>query len=427
MNLKITLKLPPRGKTAAYLQIYYIFFFFWFIDVLHLPTTITYLTDVLTVFLLLTKIIQIKNSIKISRATAPFAIFCLIFLSMLFGAAINFVKPLLVLWGIRNNVRFFLFFFICIGVFNVSDIERLLKFVNVMLWLNVIYSTFQFFVQGLRNDYLGGFFGTQQGCNAYTNVMLCFVAAYYISAYLNKKIKIYMMAAGLIACMYLASITEIKFFYFEFLVIFVVALLVNRPTLRSVGFVAVGTIAIVVGFFLLSKYNPDSVSVLLDESSRDSYLNNSYSTGDDLSRMTAVHELYVKFFSTDRVKALFGFGIGNCDTSRFTFLQSAFFNKYEYLHYRWFSHAWVYLEQGAVGLILLIAFLVSIFICTIRMKSSEHPELRAASAAFVCTCLVGLVYNCSLEIETSYLIAFFCSIPFILKKDETLKKHISAN
>ena len=72
----------------------------------------------------------------------------------------------------------------------------------------------------------------------------------------------------------------------------------------------------------------------------DYYLSgNGYTNSGDLNRLTAIQELYSKFFKGDIIHTLFGFGLGNCEQSSFSFLQSAFYNQYSYLHYRWFSHA----------------------------------------------------------------------------------------
>lgn len=41
--------------------------------------------------------------------------------------------------------------------------------------------------------------------------------------------------------------------------------------------------------------------------------------------------------------------------------------------------------------------------------------------AFLPTCLIGIIYNCALELEASYIIAIMCSLPFILVKQKRRK------
>lgn len=83
--------------------------------------------------------------------------------------------------------------------------------------------------------------------------------------------------------------------------------------------------------------------------------------------------------------------------------------------YRWFSHAWIYLEQGLIGLILTVLFFVSIALAIIkRFKMKKVYTLAAFS--FIPTCIIGLLYNSALELEATYMIALVCAFPFILKK-----------
>ena len=99
---------------------------------------------------------------------------------------------------------------------------------------------------------------------------------------------------------------------------------------------------------------------------------------------------------------LFGFGLGSCDYSNFFVFTECFFTKkYEYLHYRWFSHSWVYLEQGSVGLILLISFFVSIAVYIIGKRKQNRNIYDLMVFSFLPTCLIGLIYNNALEMETA--------------------------
>lgn len=151
------------------------------------------------------------------------------------------------------------------------------------------------------------------------------------------------------------------------------------------------------------------------------YLGNGYTNSGDLNRLTAVQKIYSMFFRGDRVHSLFGFGLGSCDYSNFSFLQSAFYKKYEYLHYRWFSHSWVYLEQGSVGLILLISFFVSIAVYIIGKRKQNRNIYDLMVFSFLPTCLIGLIYNNALEMETAYIIALMCALPFIAQKQVIYK------
>lgn len=98
------------------------------------------------------------------------------------------------------------------------------------------------------------------------------------------------------------------------------------------------------------------------------------------------------------------------------YLINSFKNVNEYLHYRWFSHAWIFLEQGVIGLVLTTAFFLSIDISILKKRKKSEKLYDLAVFSFVPTCIIGLIYNSALELETAYLIALVCAFPFILEK-----------
>ena len=97
-------------------------------------------------------------------------------------------------------------------------------------------------------------------------------------------------------------------------------------------------------------------------------------------------------------------------------MSSAFYRQYEYLHSRWFSHAWIFLEQGVIGLVLTTAFFLSIDISILKKRKKSEELYDLAVFSFIPTCIIGLIYNSALELETAYLIALVCAFPFILEK-----------
>lgn len=415
MNHRLVLHLPQRGKRAVYLQIGLVMIMLWLRDVLGFPPAITYLTDVITVFLLLSAMRRINRGAALAKAQC--AIVVLIIANMLLGAAINFVSPVLTLWGARNNLRFFAFFFVCIGVLDVWDVDTMTGIFKKFFWANVAMCTIQYFFLGQSNDDLGGFFGVAQGSNGYLNVFLCMIAAILLAEFFTEKVKLRTVFLYLIVCVYVASLAELKVYYVELIVMVITAVIFVRPSLKTVGICLLSVVAIGIGVVILAVYNPRSLEILFDSSALDYYLNgDGYTAAGDLNRFTAVQELYSRFFSADPLLALFGFGLGSCEYASFTFLQSAFYLEYGHLHYRWLSHAWVYLEQGAVGLILLVLFFVSLGVYSIRKKQAIRRDLVMTTLVFLPTCLIGLIYNSTLQMEACYLIAFMCAIPFVLSK-----------
>ncbi len=135
--------------------------------------------------------------------------------------------------------------------------------------------------------------------------------------------------------------------------------------------------------------------------------------------MNALSRITSMFFSGDPMRFLFGFGLGSCSySSNFAMLTSSFYHYFSWLHYAWFSDAYVYLETGLVGLVCFEAFFVLVLIVS-RLRRYRDSGLRTAVN---CTSVIALmaillsVYNSSLTVESGYLVYMFLAVPFILDK-----------
>ena len=175
MNRKLILRLPPKSKILIYVQIFWVMVMLWLRDVVGLPSLITYFTDVIAVCLLVLQANGIQSGIRQTTVKPQFRILIAMGVGIVFGLVLNLVNPLLVVWAARNNMRFYVFFFICIGLLQKQDVDRLMALLLRFFWINVVLCTYQYFVLGLYGDCLGGFFGVRQGSNAYMNVFLCLV------------------------------------------------------------------------------------------------------------------------------------------------------------------------------------------------------------------------------------------------------------
>ena len=414
-SLKLQLKL--NIQTVIYVQIFFVFVMLWLRDALHFPSAISYITDLLLLLTLFLSFISGSGFRIYKKAFVQYGIVSLIVLFVLIGVVLNFVDPLLVLWGFRNNFRFYLFFFLCVSLLDGSDIDRLLKMFKGFFWANLLLCTYQYFVLGYERDYLGGFFGTTQGCNGYLNVFLCIICAVLISDFFSSKAGIGKLTLYLVASLYIAIIAELKVFYIELILMLIFVVIMNRPSLKMFLITAVVLTGFAVAVYILFRYDPRSFMFLFDADALEYYIaGNGYTNSGDLNRFTAISQITEMFFKDDPLRILFGYGLGNCDYSQYSFLQSDFYHLHGDLNYRWFTHAWVYLEQGAVGLILLVTFFVSIFLYAARRLNSTYRSYMIFAVVFVPTCILGLMYNSAVQIELSYIIAFACAIPYIVSK-----------
>ena len=419
MKTRLIIQIPSKKRMVVFMQILYIHFMLWIRDILGLPFAITYLTDILTIYMIVFHFFSIKKGFLKRDLRPQRNIAISILICMILGTMINLVNPLLVLWGLRNSFRFFIFFFICVGILTKKDIIKFVEFFKIFFLMNTLMITYQFFIQGYRDDLLGGFFGVSAGCNAYVCVMLCVITTIVFAEFNYSKMSPIKLVGYCIICMYIATLCELKIYFVEFIIIAFIQSIYTRPSKKTIGIYIAAFVGLIIGFNLISRYNPEILKIFLYKDAMDYYLSgNGYTNSGDLNRLTAIQELYSKFFKGDIIHTLFGFGLGNCEQSSFSFLQSAFYNQYSYLYYRWFSHAWIFLEQGAIGLVLTGAFFLSIALSILKNRKKIKEVYDLAVFSFIPTCLIGLIYNCALELEVSYLIALICAFPFIARKND---------
>lgn len=411
----ITIK--KKKNNFIYLELFYILIVFFLRDVIGLPSFITYVTDIFLLLNFLVCVGRIQSTIKNSNATIQFYIILCILIAMIFGALVNLVNPLYFLWGFRNNFRFFIFWISCVVLLNKEDIDNILKLFSTFFWLNIFVITIQYFIFNISQDNLGGLFGTASGCNAYAIILCCIELSYAVMQYFNSEINIVKLLLYCCAVFYWAALAELKILYIEVIIVIIIAVVITKPSSKSILIILATLVALVFGYSILYNLFPSHAALLLDKDLFEKYLSsNGYTNSGDLNRFTALSEIQNMFFSGNWINSLFGFGLGSCDTSNVSIFATSFFDKYEYLHYRWFTHAWVYLEQGAIGLGLLLLFIVSIFVFCFKRRNKALGKYYLTSALFVITTLIGVIYNCALEIEASYLIAFMLAIPFIISK-----------
>ncbi len=404
-------------KSLVYIQIIFVLFMLFLRDVLSFPSVITYFTDVVLVLLAVQSFYN-NPKLRIYKDALPqFVIVGFIVFFMFFGAVMNWVEPLLFIWGLRNNLRFFIFFFICVNLLELSDVDNFLNIFQKFYWANLVVCVIQYYGFGLKADYLGGFFGTTRGCNGYLNVFLCIVCAISFANFLVAKMKMWLFSLYLASVLYISILAELKVFYFELVLMIVAAVVLTKPSVKTISITLVCVVGLLVGLGVLAVYDPETLGVLLDLDALELYLSGTgYTSSGDLNRFTAIGQISKQFFGSSIFYTLFGFGLGGCEYSQFSFLQSEFSQQYGELKYRWFTHAWVYLEQGAIGLILLFVFFVSLLIYVCKKVGSVNKYYMIIAITFLPTCMLGLLYNIAIQIECCYIIALVCAIPFIANK-----------
>ena len=421
MDRLLTLRIRKKSQTEILIGVIIILPFLWqgiasFFSAL---SQISYLIDVMWLWLL---VLMIRYQRKLSgEVPRIFPVWIgLFFVFTLIGLVLNYQSILYYLWGVRNNFRFYVAFLAFAYFLNMENIERYLKLFDKLFWINTIVCLFQCFILGFSQDNIGGLFGVRSGGNAHLNVFLVIVVTKSIVYYFNKKenIKECLLKVG--AALLIAALAELKFFFIEVAIILALASLLSRFSWRKVLAIILILIGIVLGISLLEILFPGFAGMFTIEGILANSASESGYTGrGDLSRLTAIPTVVERFFSHEG-SSLIGYGLGNCDySSAFEFLTTPFFRAYSWMHYMWFSTAFIFLEMGYIGLFFFFGFFVLVFVYSEKVSEKNSGKKVYCQIAKIISILAVLIaiYNVSLRTETGYMIYFMLGLPFVKQSE----------
>lgn len=401
------------------------FSFFFLIDMVRVPSIIKYVVDFAWLCLILMIILNRRNGH--SRQTKIFsATVGVFFLLSVFGMALNYQSILYYLWGLRINIRFYVFFFACIFFLKESNVENYLDFFDKIFWINIPVVMIQYLLMGKVQDHLGGIFGVEKGCNAYTNIFMIIVVTRSILRYMNHQEPIKRCLLKCVVALGIAILSELKVFFVELLVVVSLAVLISRFTFRKLWIVlaiAVGTIVAVELLSILFPYfdgwfSLDGIWKIISSSS-------GYTSSNDMNRISAIPIAWNRFLNT-WPKRLLGLGLGNCEHSTFSFLTTPFYHRYRQLHYMWFSSAMLFLEMGLTGLAVYILFFVQVFVCARRVEKngmSDRVNCQLAQIIAIIA-IVQVFYNSSLRMEAGFMVYFVLALPFVSNRSVQVVRNI---
>lgn len=392
------------------------------LEFLKIPSFIKYTVDAMYLFAFL--FINFRKNTLLKRKLAPFAIFILsFFFYALLVYLFNFQSPFYFLWGVRNNFRFYISFLLFATVFSEDDIHGFLKFTDVIFWVNAAVTAFQFFVLGLRQDYLGGIFGVEKGCNAFTIIFLIIAVGKSLLLFMGKEQNAVKSFVKCGVSLLIAAMAELKFFFVLFVIILVFSAVMTKFSFRKVVLL-IAAAALLMGSSLLLPVIFGENRALTIENIIETITATNYSTAKDLGRFTAIPTISRNFL-TGFFDKLFGMGLGNCDTSSFAICNSPFYQSHSYLNYNWFSSAFLFLETGYIGLLAYMSFFVICYFLARRYmkQGSSNPLFCRMSMLMSLICIVMVFYNSSLRTEAAYMSFFILAMPFAgTAKDESIEQ-----
>ncbi|MBZ5771221.1 3-phosphoshikimate 1-carboxyvinyltransferase [Streptococcus thermophilus] len=365
-----------------------------------------------------------KKSKRNFLIPSEFLLLVVFMLLGVFNAFVNSEPILLVVWGLRNILRYFLFLYSCYVLLEIQDIENVLKFLWKIFWLSIPLCTIErFFVHypagTIIGDMVGGVFWNYSGCNLPLNIILCICIIDSARGFFADNIKLPRFVITCVMAMYMAATAELKVFFVEFAVIIIVSAIVARAKWNKVLVMFIGALFFSQAISLFVTLNAStsydysaifSVNGLIEYATRQSGYNG---TG-DVNRLTGIATIWKQLFEGNLEKCLFGIGLGNAEYTNF--FASDFYRKYGYMNYQWFHMIWMFIENGLIGILIYISF----FIKTLKKSFAIRKEDEYASIAAISIVIMLLlyIYNNSLRVEASgYLMFMILSVPYICLRD----------
>ena len=411
--------------------IYYLLIQGFLISVLHFPSAMQYLMDIVVIFLLFYSIMfipRLKVLYKIKPIKSVFRYILFFIILMFVSALLHFVPVFQVLWAIRNNLFYPLFFVFCILYLRFNDTKRIINNIIRFQVINVICALFEFFVLHLSGDFCGGMFGIIQGCNGPLNVYLMIISAFMISCYFNKKTSIINTLIILASSLLVATLAELKIFYFEIALIFILQLFLSGETIKGFlifVFLILGTSITLV---IYKNVHPNAYKMIIDIDSLLAYSETTeFGYGTIVPRIGFASFINKTFFKGNILLNLFGFGFGYCEDSKtFALFNSEFATKYASMQYRGISSSMMFLETGYVGLFALIALFIVIFIIVYKLKSVflNHKHIVLFTLTMSVMLLLNIFYNSDIREYVAYLSYFALSVFFVMVKELYIRKKL---
>lgn len=381
-------------------------------QLLSLPSALKYTADLAWIGLL--GFMVLRKSFSVEKKIYPLVILVVsFFLYCLIMYIVNYQSVIYFLWGMRNNFRFYVFFFAIILYLQERDANKFFRIFDTLFWINIPVTFIQYFVFGYKQDFLGGIFGVISGANASTTIFFTIVLSHSLLKYMENRESFAPCAIKCASALFIAALAELKFFFVFFIIILIMSALLTSFSWRKVAIFALCAILVTVASALLvTLFDFDNFLSL--ENIWKVATQKHYSSDKTVNRLSAIPTLAETIVPNFKDRLL-GFGLGNCDTSSFAICNTPFYSTYGHLRYTFFSAAFLFLEVGYLGLIIYAAFFgFCFFMIKKRIKDGRCNKLHGQIALIMSVLSVILiVYNSSLRAEAGYMVYFILALPFI--------------
>ena len=406
--------------------VYFVFFFTLVMESLIVSSALSvirFINDIAVVTLLVLSVNRFVDTFKRLKCL-PILYGVIAFLTFsILSAIINLTPINMFVWGARNTFRGIVFFISTVCFLDSVDLNKIFKILFYVQLINLASALMQYLLLGRVGDAMGGLFGPAN--NVALGAFNALIYTYFFIAYIRGKESFWKTITMLFSAIIITAIAEEKFGFIFCGVCLLITMFVKGDGKRKF-YLALSVIsALAVGTLVLSVIFPDSIKVLSTLEGWFSYSQNTYQEGYMIPRVGGIFYIAEHFFEGDPLKILFGFGLGNCDNSQVAIFQSEFYSLYGHYNYRWFSHQWIFLEGGVVGLLTFLSIFVLGAVCLIK----QLKGLSRNSSIFCLTSIIMLFYTCItvwvgpvIKNDFSYILYFAFAVGVISLKPFALKK-----
>ena len=387
-----------------------------FVELLGLPNGLRFLIDVLLVASVAIVLLRAlySGALGLSRETRSITILVsAFFLYTLVLYLLHYESAWYYIWGVRNNFRFYVAFFLFIYFLTERDVNLLWKLMDVAFVFHIAASVIQYFMD-YEQDYIGGIFGVQKGCNGYAAIFISIVVMKSLLLFMDGKEAALPCFFKCGAALLSASIAEIKIFFIFFIIIVVISAVTTSFSARKTLLILGIGFLFVAAYTLLTSLYEIFRGFLSFESLLDQLFSENYANEEDIGRFTAIPAICDRFLISFR-EQLFGMGLGNCEVSSIDLFNTDFANKHIDVHYSVFSVAFMFLETGYVGLTLFTLFFVFVFVYSFLNYRQRRGNMLFNQMGIIMSvlCLILMFYNASLRTEAGYMVYFVLALPYI--------------
>ena len=357
---------------------------------------------------------MLHSHLTIQKKIIPMLCVVILFLLLvLIVYAFRFQSLAYFLWGFRNNFRYYVAFFAIASFAVEEDTEKLLHFMDVLFWVNIVVSLYQYFVLGYSQDYLGGIFGTARGCNASTLIFFCIVLTRSMLLMLTQRKRNLVCILQVIAASFVAALAELKVFFLMLALITVLAMVMTQFSWKKCLLALFLIVSLFFGSIIITELFGDSHTLSMENIIRLVFSKN-YSSQRDLGRLSAIPILSRTILQSPLDQTI-GLGLGNCDTSAFAICNTPFYQAHSSLNYTWFSTAMLFLETGYIGLLLFLTFFGLCLLGALKKLRNREGNLVFSQITIIMSvlCVVLTIYNSSLRTDIGYLAYFALASAFI--------------